>query len=251
MAGIENEQSASAATPARGRRIPITVPWYLRRRLYNWHPGRDRRWAAFPGLQTLTGQRAALTFDDGPGPDATPGALDELSRLGVSATFFVLGKEVLAAPELARRIVADGHELALHGFAHPRFDLLDAAQAREDLERGLEAIESTTGVRPGWFRPPYGKLSDVSFEVCSSMGLKIAYWTVWGLDWEAIDARAISSEVTGSLTAGAIVLLHDNGAYGRRPSAGPTVEALPAIVAGGRSMGLSWTTLSEASDASS
>jgi peptidoglycan/xylan/chitin deacetylase (PgdA/CDA1 family) len=217
--------------------------------MYNWHPSRARRWRDMPGLQHITGDRAVLTFDDGPGPNATPRVLDELDQLGVAATFFVLGAEVSGAPELARRIAAGGHELGLHGFAHPRYDLLSAEQAREDLEQGLEAIESATGVRPSWFRPPYGKLSSVSHQVCLSMSLKIVYWSAWGLDWENIGSKAISTEVSSSLNRGAIVLLHDTARYGRRPSAEPTAEALRPIVTLGQQLGLTWTTLSEATDA--
>jgi peptidoglycan/xylan/chitin deacetylase (PgdA/CDA1 family) len=237
-----------AMPPRARRRIPIAVPWVLRRRLYNWHPGRAQRWEELPGLQRVSGDRAVLTFDDGPGPDATPRVLDELGRLGVTATFFVLGAEVRGAPELAQRIVAGGHELGLHGFAHPRYDLLTAEQAREDLEQGLEAIESATGVRSSWFRPPYGKLSAVSHQVCLSMDLKIAYWSAWGLDWEEIGSAAISAEVTSELGSGAIVLLHDTARYGRRPSARATADALPAIVRCGEASGLTWTTISGASD---
>jgi peptidoglycan/xylan/chitin deacetylase (PgdA/CDA1 family) len=197
-------------------------------------------------VERLAGSRAVLTFDDGPGADATPQVLDQLERLGVSATFFVLGAEVLREPELAQRIVADGHELGLHGFAHPRFDLLTAEQARADLEQGLDAIETTTGVRPSWFRPPYGKLSDASYETCRSLDLDVAYWSAWGLDWEEIGAGAISKEVVSSLSDGAVILLHDTARYGRRVSAKPTADALSQIVAHGERLGLTWTTLTEA-----
>jgi peptidoglycan/xylan/chitin deacetylase (PgdA/CDA1 family) len=237
------------AVPLRARRrIPIAVPWALRRRMYNWHPGRAERWSALPGLQRVSGDRAVLTFDDGPGPDATPRVLEELDRLGVGATFFVLGAEVRAAPELAQRILAAGHELGLHGFSHPRYDLLSAEQARADLEQGLEAIESATGERPAWFRPPYGKLSDVSYQMCLSMDLKIAYWSAWGLDWEEVGSKVIAGEVTSSLDRGAVVLLHDTARYGRRSSARATADALPEIVRRGQQAGLTWTTISGASD---
>lgn len=231
------------------RRIPLAVPWALRRRLYNWHPGRAARWRATPGLERLSGERAALTFDDGPGADATPTVLDQLGQLGVGATFFVLGAEVREAPELAQRIVADGHELGLHGFAHPRYDLLSAEEARADLEQGLEAIESATGVRPIWFRPPYGKLSETSHQVCVSLGLKVAYWSAWGLDWEDVGADTIAAETIPALRPGTIVLLHDTARYGRREHAQPTADALPAIVAHGRRLGLEWANLTEATHA--
>jgi peptidoglycan-N-acetylglucosamine deacetylase len=233
-----------------GRRIPSAVPSSLRKRLYNWHPGRARRWRAYPGLQRVSGDRAVLTFDDGPGSDATPMVLDVLDRLGIAATFFALGAEVREAPELAQSVVAAGHELGLHGFSHPRYDLLTAEQVRDDLERGLEAIESATGLRPSWFRPPYGKLSDVSYQVCMSMDLEIAYWSAWGHDWEEVGAEAIAGEVINDLTSGTVVLLHDTSHYGRRSSAQATADALPAIVRHGEQSGLTWTTISGASDAS-
>lgn len=242
--------SQAMAVPLRARRrIPIAVPWFLRRRMYNWHPGRADRWRALPGLERVSGERAALTFDDGPGSDATPQVLEQLDRLGVSATFFVLGAEVNAAPELAQRIVAAGHELGLHGFAHPRYDLLSAERARTDLQQGLEAIESATGIRPSWFRPPYGKLSGVAYEVCTSMGLEVAYWSAWGLDWEEVGSETIAGEVAKGLDPGAVVLLHDTSRYGRRASARATADALPAIVRHGERSGLTWTTISGASDA--
>jgi peptidoglycan-N-acetylglucosamine deacetylase len=236
--------------PPKGR-IPIVVPWPLRKRLYTWHPGRARRWRALPGLQRVNGDRAVLTFDDGPGPAGTTRVLEELDRLNVNATFFVLGAEVNREPELARRIVANGHELGLHGFAHPRYDELSAAHAREDLEHGLGAIEAATGVRPSWFRPPYGKLSASSHQLCLSMNLGVVYWSAWGLDWEEIGPATICAEVVSGLSPGAIVLLHDTARYGRRSSATPTAEALRGIVDYGRQLGLTWTTLSGATDASS
>ena len=244
--GIPGLRMTMEELPPPTRRIPLVVPWSLRKRLYTWHPGRARRWRTLPGLQRVTGDRAVLTFDDGPEPDATPRVLDQLDQLDVHATFFLLGTEVRRAPDLARRIVAAGHEVGLHGFAHPSYDKLSAAQAKEDLEQGLEAIEAATGLRPRWFRPPYGKLSAVSHRVCLSMNLRVVYWSAWGLDWEEIGADAICSEVVSALAPGAIVLLHDAASYGRRSSARPTADAIRPIVDHGRQLGLTWTTLSGA-----
>jgi peptidoglycan-N-acetylglucosamine deacetylase len=189
-----------------------------------------------------------LTFDDGPGNDATPRVLDELQRAEARGTFFLLGAEVRLKPQLAREILAGGHELGLHGFAHPRYDKITPAQARHDLERGLEVIEAETGIRPRWFRPPFGRLSADSHSICRSLGLGIAYWSSWGLDWEETSAEAIFAEVASELRPGAIVLLHDTARYGRRSSAEPTASALPAIVDHARQRGLEWVTLSEGAD---
>ena len=186
-----------------------------------------------------------LTFDDGPGADATPRVLEELQRVQAPATFFLLGAEVRRRPELARQIVAGGHELGLHGFSHPRYDKITPEEAYRDLEQGLEAIEAATGIRPRWFRPPYGRLSSDSHQICRTLKLDVAYWSSWGLDWEEASANAIFEEVASDLRPGAIVLLHDTARYGRRASAEPTARALPAIVNHARQKGLEWVTLSE------
>ena len=187
-----------------------------------------------------------LTFDDGPGRDATAAVLEELHRVQVQATFFVLGKEVLRNPRLAREIVGGGHEIALHGHDHQRYDKLTPAGTSADLQEGLRAIEQVTGQRAHWFRPPFGRLPPQSASVVTDLGLQVVYWSCWGLDWEDTSAEAIEREVVGGLAAGAIVLLHDNAAYGRRSSALATARAVGPIVDHGRARGWSWTTLADA-----
>jgi peptidoglycan/xylan/chitin deacetylase (PgdA/CDA1 family) len=227
-------------------RIPDIVPYGLRLRLSSWHPGRARRWRKLPGVQRVDDTSAVLTFDDGPAPDATPRVLRALAESQLQATFFVLGSAVLEQPELAREIVEGGHEIALHGFHHVRHDRLTPAQAREDIEAGLDAIERTTQRRPRWFRPPYGRMSVPSQSACQELGLGVAYWSAWGLDWEDVDEQTIISEVRSGLSGGSIVLLHDTARYGRRATADPTVQAIKPIAAHGRKRGLSWRTLTDA-----
>ena len=70
------------------------------------------------GTGTSPAPKVAITFDDGPSPEHTPAVLDALASAGVRCTFFVLGRHVRAHPEIARRIVAEGHELASHGDDH-------------------------------------------------------------------------------------------------------------------------------------
>ena len=60
----------------------------------------------------------ALTFDDGPSPDWTPKILDELKKADVKATFFMLGKNVERYPDIAKRVVAEGHEVENHTYGH-------------------------------------------------------------------------------------------------------------------------------------
>ena len=134
--------------PAR-RTLRRAIPRPVRQRLYDWSPSRRRRWRQTPGLRSVPpAAGAVLTFDDGPDPGCTPEVLDALGEAGAKATFFVLGKHVLEHPELTRRILADGHEIALHGMSHRRHDQLSPAAAEAELSDGIGAIEAIAGRRP-------------------------------------------------------------------------------------------------------
>ena len=101
--------------------------------------------------------KVALTFDDGPDPKATPQLLELLKREEVPATFFCVGKNVVAHPEIAKRIAAEGHLLGNHSYTHPWYvSVLGGAALRGEMERTQDAIESASGVRPRYFRPPSG-----------------------------------------------------------------------------------------------
>src|SRR3954447_14023811 len=136
------------------------------------------RWRRFPARERVQ-RGVALTFDDGPDPDATPAVLDVLERARAHATFFLVGEQLLVHHNLGRAVADAGHELALHGFRHVEHDELD--NPREDLLRGLDAIESATGARPGLFRPPYGRFSEASFAACLELELEPVYWSAWGM----------------------------------------------------------------------
>jgi peptidoglycan/xylan/chitin deacetylase (PgdA/CDA1 family) len=195
-----------------------------------------RRWRRFPGRERLDGESVALTFDDGPDPEGTPAVLEALANAGATATFFLVGEQLLTHHELGGEIAAAGHAVALHGFRHVEHDEL--ADPMEDLLRGLDAVESATGVRPTRFRPPYGRFSEASYAACRELELEPVYWSAWGSDWEAIPAERIAELAIRDLSAGAIVLLHDSPRYSYRRSALPTAEAIGAIADAVRAQGL-------------
>jgi peptidoglycan-N-acetylglucosamine deacetylase len=187
------------------------------------------RWRRFPALERLE-SGVALTFDDGPDPDATPAVLDALRADGARAVFFLVGEQVEAHPELARQVADEGHVVALHGFRHVEHDELGDG-ARADLERGAAAVTAATGVEPRLYRPPYGRFSERSYAAAAELGLTPVYWSAWGSDWEPIPPDRIAETAIRDLDPGAILLLHDSARYANRPSAAPTAEALPAILA--------------------
>ena len=187
------------------------------------------RWERFPALESLD-DGVAVTFDDGPDPDCTPHVLDALAAAGVRGVFFLVGEQVEAHPELARRVAEEGHTVALHGFRHVEHDEL-GAEARADLVRGAAAVAQATGQEPRLYRPPYGRFTEESYAAVGELGLTPVYWSAWGCDWEPIPADRIAELTIRDLVPGAIVLLHDSPRYANRPSAAPTAEALPAIFA--------------------
>jgi peptidoglycan/xylan/chitin deacetylase (PgdA/CDA1 family) len=228
------------------------IPWPVRRRLYETHRLRRRRWRRAPGMERLPDDSAAaLTFDDGPGGGDTRAVLDALDSAAAPATFFVLGEHVLEQPDLTREIRDRGHELALHGMTHRRHDRFARAEAEEELRRGAATIEETTGERPRWYRPPFGRSSPLLASVCERLDLTLVYWSAWGHDWEPVSAAYVSDMVLRDLGPGGIALLHDSALYGRRDDVGATAASVATIATAARESGLTLLTLGGASDGGS
>jgi peptidoglycan-N-acetylglucosamine deacetylase len=230
-------------------RLRRLLPLSLRCALQEHSPSRARRWRELPGIERVEpGGRAVLTFDDGPdsSPQGTGAVLDALDRAQAKATFFVVGEQIAASPGLTEEILARGHEIGVHGQRHFRHDRVPSAESAADIEAGYAAIASLTGDVPRFYRPPYGKLSPAGAEACNRLGLEVAYWSTWGLDWEPLPGRRIARRVNRDLDDGAIVLLHDSARYAVRPSAEETARAIGLIAARAGELGLDLVTLGEA-----
>ena len=228
-------------------RIRSLIPQAVRERMYDWHPGRARRWRRRPGIERVTpGGHAVLTLDDGPDQDATPAVLDALDTAGARATFFLLASQVQRDLPLAQEIHRRGHEIALHGYEHQRLDKVAATQSRQDVARGFDTIAQTMGVQCRWYRPPFGRMSDGAAEACAEFGMTPVYWSAWGVDWENVGADRIAEVASSQLDDGAILLLHDSARYGRRSSAMATAHAIPLIAEQAAQRGISLVTLGEA-----
>jgi peptidoglycan/xylan/chitin deacetylase (PgdA/CDA1 family) len=170
-----------------------------------------------------------LTFDDGPDPASTPRILDALDAAGAKATFFVIGHKVKKHPEIAKMIVERGHAIGLHSYAHDRLMSFKLARAwRNDLKRGLRAIEEATGRATRLFRPPIGHTNPQTSRVLGELGLRTIGWSISGRDGVRTTADDVVRRVTKGLNHGAIVLLHDAAENGDHEPA--SVEALPRIL---------------------
>ena len=173
-----------------------------------------------------------LTFDDGPHPDGTPAILEILARTGHTAVFFAIGEQVERRPELAREIVEQGHEIALHGHRHRLQSRLTPAQVRDDLERGRAVIEEAVGAPVNWHRPPFGIYSPAGLQAARAAGMTPLLWSRWGKDWRRLTTpRRIAARSVRDLGSGDVILLHDADFYSARDSHLRTAEALELIVA--------------------
>lgn len=179
----------------------------------------------------------ALTFDDGPNATTTVAVLDALKRLSVRATFFLVGKNI--GPETApimKRARAQGCELQNHSWTHSHMAGLSTDAIRSEIVKTSAAIESATGMRPVFFRPPY-------FEVCEGMAELAAMPMIGGIDCEdwvpTVSAEDRARVLLDRVEDGSIVLLHDfegNEA---------TVDALKVVVPELARRGYAFVTVSE------
>ena len=167
--------------------------------------------------------RAALTFDDGPGPPSTPAVLDALAEAGARATFFVLGRQAERHPELVRRIVADGHQLASHGYDHGILIFRGAGHVEDQLRRSERAAEAAGGGRDVASVPSAPRIPRPRHHArARRAGYRMAAWTRGVFDSADPGAAAIARRAARGLEPGAILLLHDaDGWAPERPASRP------------------------------
>ncbi|MCX5209234.1 bifunctional polysaccharide deacetylase/glycosyltransferase family 2 protein [Kitasatospora sp. NBC_00240] len=198
---------------------------------------------ASPAARTV-----ALTFDDGPDPVWTPQILDVLRRHHVHATFFTVGTQVAAHPELARRIVAEGHQIGLHTFTHTDLGAAPAWRRSLELRESQLAIAGATGVTTPLLRPPYSSgadaLDDADWSALLQAGRE-GYLSVLTTqdseDWRRPGVDRIVADATPRGTDGQILLMHDAG--GDRSQ---TVAALDQLIPRLTSAGFRFATVADA-----
>ena len=152
--------------------------------------------------------RVYLTFDDGPDPVWTPAVARQLSRLGLRGTFFVIGEQVAAQPEIVRGLSAAGHEVELHCMRHRDHRAMSREAIDADVREAL-AVLAGIGVRPSRWRPPFGAASRHTRRVAASHGLELVGWSCDPCDWRGDTVEYMLASVTRQLEPGCVILLHD------------------------------------------
>nr|WP_240041247.1 polysaccharide deacetylase family protein [Paenibacillus ginsengarvi] len=186
----------------------------------------------------------ALTFDDGPDPVDTPAILELLKQYEAKATFFVVGQRVDKYPDIAKREIAEGHEIANHTFSHQYMNRnrLSAARIEEEITKTEASIFKATGKKPHLFRPPGGYYNEQVVGASKRTGYKVVMWS-WHQDtedWSTPGVKKIVNKVLGNARNGDIVLFHD---YVEGKS--QTVEALKQILPDLKKRGFTFVTVSE------
>jgi peptidoglycan/xylan/chitin deacetylase (PgdA/CDA1 family) len=159
-----------------------------------------------------TAERSAwLTIDDGPEPESTPRILDLLAQHGAKATFFVIGKKVERFPLICRRVLSEGHTIENHTYSHPAgvWWVMPRPLVRREIERGYEAIVSSTGRAPRFFRSPVGMNNASVHPIARELGLRVAGWSVDGCDGCPATPTSVVTRITRAIHPGAIVLVHE------------------------------------------
>jgi polysaccharide deacetylase family sporulation protein PdaB len=184
----------------------------------------------------------ALTFDDGPSSTYTPQILDVLKQYQAKATFFVVGSRVKDQPDLVKREILEGHELANHTYNHSNFRGLTEEEIRKELRKTKQIIVELTKFSPKLFRPPGGYYNETIINVANQEGYTVVMWS-WHqetLDWKQPGVRNIVKKVLSNARNGDIVLFHDYGGDRRQ-----TIEALKQILPELKKRGYKFVTVSE------
>ena len=195
--------------------------------------------------------QVALTFDDGPDPHWTAKILDILKAKNVPATFFVIGENMEAYPELVKREVDQGELVGSHTYTHPNIAEISPGEMGLQLNLTQRLFQVITGRTMRFFRPPY--LGDASpstpREVAPLLKARDLGYLSVGLridpdDWKRPDAQLIVQRTLDRLTdanpetGGQVVLLHDSGGDRSR-----TIAALPHLIDAIRARGYTFTTV--------
>jgi peptidoglycan/xylan/chitin deacetylase (PgdA/CDA1 family) len=186
----------------------------------------------------VEGLYAAITFDDGPHGTQTPRLLKMLRDRGIHSTFFLVGQCVAENPEVARQIVAEGHEVANHSWNHPLLSKMAEGSVRDQIQRTRDVVLQETGVNMTLFRPPFGGFTtNQRAWAHATWGYQIILWDVDSLDWKHRSPAKTQAIILSDARPGSIILCHDIHKT--------TVDAMPATLDALIAKGFKLVTVSE------
>ncbi len=186
----------------------------------------------------VDGPYLAMTFDDGPSAANTPRLLDLAARKHIKLTFFLIGENARANPQLVQRELAEGHQVGNHSYTHPDLAKMTDDAVRAEIQKTQDAIIDASGYRPILMRPPYGALSARQrLWVARDFSVKIILWDVDPLDWKRPGPAVVASRIIAATRPGSIILTHDIHSQ--------TVDAKPQVFDTLLAKGFKFVTVSE------
>jgi len=148
--------------------------------------------------------RVFLTFDDGPTPKVTPWVLEKLSDFNAKATFFCLGRNVDAFPDIYCQILQQGHSVGNHSYSHLKGFSSSVKRYVDDVELARQLIDSPL------FRPPYGRILPGQVKAVMN-NYKIIMWDVLSIDYNRkLSCERVVKNVTRHVRTGSIIVFHDS-----------------------------------------
>jgi peptidoglycan-N-acetylglucosamine deacetylase len=150
-----------------------------------------------------------LTFDDGPDPSGTPKLLSVLSRYGVSAAFFIIGRKAEAYPDLLRKIDEQGHVIGNHFYSHAWYTAFFTGKSLEtEIAAAQKAIQRAVAKVPNFLRPPAGLTNPHFPGALKRLKLNLIGWDVRPFDTGG-EAERVVEKVLGKVRSGSVILLHE------------------------------------------
>ena len=179
----------------------------------------------------------ALTFDAAWGADKTQGIIDILNEYDADATFFLVGFWIDKYAEEVKAIADAGLEIGNHSKNHLNMPRLSEDAIREEITSVNAQIENLTGIKPTYFRAPYGDYSNRLLDVVEDLGMVGVQWSIDSLDWKGLSAKEIVDRVVPKAKSGDIVLFHNNSDH--------VLDALPLVLMGLKNKGFRFVALSD------
>jgi peptidoglycan/xylan/chitin deacetylase (PgdA/CDA1 family) len=168
---------------------------------------------AFCNNPLETEKKIALTFDDGPSV-FTLEILALLKKYQVKATFFCIGKNIEAHPEIIEQIIAEGHLVGNHSYHHSAFfDFYTAKKITEEIQKTDVILKKFTSKKINFFRPPYGVTTPSIRRALQRTGHKVIGWNIRSLDGGTTNQNLIYNRIIKRISPGGIVLLHDTATH--------------------------------------
>ena len=152
--------------------------------------------------------RILVTFDDGPNEETTQIILAKLKEHSIKSIFFCVGDNVERYPDLAKKIIAEGHTIGNHTMSHININGFNK-NVNANIAQCSHIIERVIGVRPEYFRPPHGRIGLRTEKILERIGLENVMWSLLTYDYKN-DINIVKFGIKKYLKENSIIVFHDS-----------------------------------------